>query len=139
MLTRRLAALSIATMTALAVVIVLVQAGCGGPSKRARTLQTVRAHTLQTVLATVNAARDGLNEYDRQQAQHIIEGSPTREEYTAEVAAYTKQRAPVLQAFEVAYRALALAALQTDEVSMKQAMAAVGDLLDAVKKLTGKP
>jgi hypothetical protein len=130
MLTRRFAALSIATMTMLAMVIVLVQAGCGGPSKRAR--------TLQTVLVSVNAARDGFDEYDRQQQQHVLEASPTREEYAAEIEAYKKARAPVLQAFEVAYRALAIAALQRDEVSLKQALDQVSDLLGAVNKLTGK-
>jgi hypothetical protein len=130
MITRRFAALSVATMTVLAMVIVLVQAGCGGPSKRAR--------TLQTVLVSVNAARDGFAEFDRQQQQHVLEAAPTREEYLAEIEAYKKARQPVLEYFEVAYRALAVAALQHDEVSLKRALDEVADLIAAVNKLTGK-
>lgn len=96
-----------------------------------------RSETLRASLVTVNAARDGLAAWDRQHQQAIADAAKTREQALAEIDAYHQRRQPVLDGFEVCYRAIALAAVQTDSPSLRAALTAAAEVLDAVKKLKG--
>ncbi len=97
-----------------------------------------RRDTLKATFASVNAARDGFHTWSLNHQKALVTASTTREEAEARVAAYREQqRAPILDGFEVAYQAIALAGINDDDVSFKAALAQVSKLLAAIKALTG--
>lgn len=97
-----------------------------------------RTDTLHAALVSVNAARDGFIAWDREHQQTIVDQASTKEDAFKALESYRTARQPVMDSFEVAYRALALAATQTDDPSLQAALALSGDLIDAVKKLMGR-
>lgn len=98
-----------------------------------------RMTTIQTALIAVNAARDGFHTWDRHHRSEIIQSSATREEAVAKLEAYGKERETITDLREAAYQVLAVAATQTDEPSLKAALAKAAELVTAIKKLTGGP
>ena len=112
----------------LLLLVVLALAACGA---------SARQKTIQGALVGVNAARDGFITWDSQHQLSIVEKATSREEAELALKDYRTRREVVKEAFEVAYRALAVAATQTDELSLHAALAASDKLVDAVKKLTG--
>lgn len=96
-----------------------------------------RTDTLRTSLISLNAARDGFTSWDRDHQQQIVDQSDSRDEALKALESYRDRRKPVAESFEVAYRALALAATQTDEPSLNAAIASSRELIDAVKALIG--
>jgi hypothetical protein len=108
----------------------LVVTSCGA-SKRQK--------TLHGALVSMNLARDGFTIWDADHQKTIVEKATSREEGERELAAYRLKRTPVVAGFEVAYRVLALAATQTDDPSLKAALAASAELLAAIKSITGGP
>lgn len=99
--------------------------------------QQDRANTLRASLTAVNTAKAGFVAWDRRHQMQIVEASKTREEAEGALFAYRARRTPVVEGFEVAYRALAVAATQTDEPSLRGALATAADLVDAVRRLIG--
>lgn len=99
--------------------------------------KSTRTDTLRASVVAVNAARDGFASWDRQHQQEIVEHAPTREEAEGALTTYRDRRVPVVDGFETAYRALAIAATQTDDPSLKSALAVSGELVDAIKRLMG--
>lgn len=99
--------------------------------------QSQRTDTLHSAVVSVNAARDGFVAWDREHQQTIVDQATTHDDGVKALSDYRVKRQPVMDSFEVAYRALALAATQTDDPSLKAALAMSGDLIDAVKKLMG--
>lgn len=110
-------------------VMIAITPGCSGPTKRTR--------TLQTTLTAVNAARDGFVAWDRQHQHELVEKATTKDAANQAIDAYHKKREPITTSFEIVYRAVAMAATQTDELSMQAALAKAGELYDAIKKLMG--
>lgn len=98
-----------------------------------------RLSTLQASITSVTAARDGFVIYDRVHQQDLLDTSATREQFTVVITAYRKEREMILNTFEVVYRALAVAATQTDGPSLNAALAQAGELVTAIHKLTGAP
>jgi len=96
-----------------------------------------RADTLRQSVLAVNAARDGFSTWDRAHQQSIVDAATSREDGEAKLANYRDRRRPVVDGFEVAYRALAVAATQVDDPSLTAAIAKATELIDAVKQLTG--
>jgi hypothetical protein len=96
-----------------------------------------RTDTLRTSLISLNAARDGFTSWDREHQQQIVDQSASRDEALKALETYRDRRKTVADGFEVAYRALALAATQTDDPSLNAALASSRDLVDAVKALIG--
>lgn len=96
-----------------------------------------RIETLHASLIAVNSARDGFVAWDLPHQQAIVEAATSHEQGAAALAAYQAKRKPVVDGFEVAYRAIALAATQTDDLSLQAALATAGDLIAAVKRLIG--
>ncbi len=94
-----------------------------------------RMDTLRVSLTTVNAARDGFVAWDEQHQKAIVEKSTSKDEGMLALESYREARGRVVLGFEVAYRALAVAATQTDEPSLKAALAASDQLIDAVHRL----
>lgn len=99
--------------------------------------QQDRANTLRASLTAVNTAKAGFIAWDRRHQMQIVDASKTREEAESALFAYRARRTPVVEGFEVAYRALAVAATQTDEPSLRGALATAADLVDAVRRLIG--
>jgi hypothetical protein len=96
-----------------------------------------RQDTLRASLITVNAARDGFTVWDVEHQQRLVEDAVDRETAIKAVTEYrTTTQKPIVDGFTVAYRALAVAATQTDEPSLKAALIAATELVDAVKRLT---
>lgn len=91
-----------------------------------------RTDTLRAGIVSVNAARDGFLQWDRIHQRDIVAAATSRDDAERQLASYQHDREPILNGFQVAYRALALAATQSDDPSLKLALASVGELVDAV-------
>lgn len=98
-----------------------------------------RQDTIAASLIAVNAARDGFTTWDRQHEQSLLDNTPTREEFDAKITAHRAETVKRLAAFELAYKALATAATQTDDPSLAAAIAQAAELVSQIKKLTGGP
>lgn len=98
-----------------------------------------RVDTIHATVVAVDAARDGFTSWDLAHQQALVDASASRDDATKAVAEYRLKQAQIVNGFEVAYRALAVAATQTDEPSLKAALAAASDLIDAIKRLKGGP
>ncbi len=96
---------------------------CGG-SKRTR--------TLGATLTAVNAARDGFVAWDHQHQQVLVEHASSRDDADKALADYHGKRAPVVAAFEVVYRAIAVAATQSDGPSLSAALDKAAQLYEAL-------
>lgn len=94
---------------------VIVLQGCGASS---------RERSLRTTLTAVDVAAAGFGEWDGKHQLAIVDGAETREAAEAALAAYRGKREAVLLAFEVAYRAVAVAALDDGRDTLDQAIAA---------------
>lgn len=101
--------------------------------------KNTRLTTLQASLVAVNAARDGFITWDRQHQSALVQAATSREDAIGKLESYRKERESVIHGFESAYRVLAVAATQTDDPSLKSALAQSAELVAAIKKLTGGP
>lgn len=111
------------------ILLVLAQGGCG-PS--------VRDKTLSAMLVGVNATRDGFVEWDKQHQRTIADAATSVADGEAKLAAYHKAREPVIRSFEIAYRALAVAAIHGD-TPLPTVIQAAADLAEAIKQLKAGP
>lgn len=98
-------------------------------------IKNQRADTIRASLVTLTAARDGFTAWDRTHQESIIRGASTLEEGRAELDRYRERRRHIVESFVVAYQAIAVAATQSDETSLKAAVRASEDLLAAIKAL----
>lgn len=95
-----------------------------------------RLGTIHTSVIAVNAAKDGFVAWDRLHQQAIADQAASKEEALSTLAAYHERRKPVVNTFEVAYQALAVAATQIDELSLKAALTSAATLIDDIRTLT---
>lgn len=112
-----------------AIVLLLVTiglTGCGGNQ---------RQRALKTSLTAINAARDGFEKWDETQQQKIVAEATSKEAGRAALDEFRAKRDKIFVAFEVAYRAIAGAALQDDELSLKTAQKMANEVIDAISKL----
>lgn len=87
-------------------------------------------------LTVLNAARDGFTAWDDQHQGDIVKAATSLEQGKGELDAYRKRREPVIRGFEIAYKALAtaaltpeagnLAVLATDVLELQNAVVALG-------------
>jgi len=98
-----------------------------------------RQRTLRATLVGTNAARDGFVSWDADHQKAIVDRAASREDGERELAAYRAARDPIVSTFELVYRAIAAAATQSDDPSLRAALDASSSLLDSIKKLTGGP
>lgn len=96
-----------------------------------------RVDTLHATLVAVNAANDGFDTWDDQHQQELVAASKTRAEAEASVAAYQSKKAPILKVRDAVYKAIALAATQTDKLSLDAAITQAADMVTAIKNLMG--
>ena len=106
-----------------------------------------RIKTLQVALVSVNAIRDGFLAWDRQHQHDLVESATSRADGLAKLAAYQAKRDLVLrrradglrtpEVFELVYLAISIAATQTDELSLTDALAKADELARAMAILMG--
>lgn len=95
-----------------------------------------RQDTLRASILTVDTARDGFIRWDRAHQQALVENASSREDVEAKIAAYRAHEQRDIQlSFEVAYRAIGVAATQTDQASLSAAARAVADLVASIQAL----
>lgn len=99
--------------------------------------QGQRQDTIRGSLIAINAARDGFASWDLTHQQQIVDESTTREDAASKLANYRQGRAQTLAEFEVAYRLIAVAATQSDDLSLSAALERAKTLVDAVHLLMG--
>ena len=94
-----------------------------------------RLSTIHASLVSVNTARDEFASWDLEHQRRLLQEAATREEALAKIGTYEDRRRVVEHSFELAYRALALAATQADEASMSAAVSSVRSLDESIGKL----
>lgn len=95
-----------------------------------------RHDSLRGAITAVNAARDGFTTWDAQHQAKIVEAATTRTEAETSISAYYTVRQPVLDGFELAYRLIALAATQIDDLSLKAALKQASAIVVLVERMT---
>lgn len=100
-----------------ALVLVVLLAACGASS---------RERALRTTLAAVDASAAGFETWDGQHQKAIVDQAKSADEATASITAYRLKREQAVAAFEVAYHAIAAAALHGS--------AAIGPALKAAEE-----
>jgi len=106
----------------------MIVASCG-PSAREK--------TLRGTFAAIDASRKAFTTWDLKHQEEIVAKAPSLIEGRTQIDAYRAERKALLDAFIVAYRAIAIAAVAQDNGSLMDALAAGKALADAIKKLTG--
>lgn len=96
---------------------------------------TARETTLRTTLITVDTARDTFGVWDQQHQGTLIATAQTADEARASIASYREKRLAVINGFDLAYKAIAHAAILLDDVSIANALAAAADLKSAIEAL----
>jgi hypothetical protein len=100
---------------------------CGGHRQKA----------LATALAGVDGARDGFVQWDDAYQSEVVLTAKSYEEGLALLATYREQREHVVTAFELAYQALATAALSDEDTTFEVAMGRIEHLYNVMKVLMG--
>ena len=90
---------------------------------------------LKTSLTVLDAARDGFTAWDDEHQHVIVTQATSLEQGQTALADYRKKREPVIRGFELAYKALATAALTPDAGNLAVLLADVADLEKAVVAL----
>lgn len=98
-----------------------------------------RLSTIRATLVSVNTTRDEFSAWDldhqREIYKAVLAAGGTKDDALAKIAAYEDKRRKVVDSFELTYKALALAATQTDGASFTAAIDAAKELIDSVNKL----
>ncbi len=127
--TNALRAIEAATKTTTTLLLVcIVLCSCGA---------SVRGKAIDGGLLALNTARETFTTFDALHQQSIVDKATSLEDGKAQLASYRAQRVAVVEAFEVAYRALAVAALLNDDHSIADFEKAAKLVTEAINKLQG--
>jgi hypothetical protein len=118
----------LAAIIALMLAVISIAASC---------TKNQRLSTIHASLVAVNTTRDEFAAWDLDHQRGLLASSSSREEVLAKIAAYEADpdRRKLIDGFELAYKALALAATQTDQATFDAAAEAVKALVDSFTKL----
>lgn len=94
-----------------------------------------RERTIRASLITVNELRDAFVTLDGKLQLAIVDTAKTREEGSARLAAYRTRRDELVEAFELAYRSIAIAATVDDGT---KSLAAALEAMRRVESLVNK-
>jgi hypothetical protein len=115
------------TSRAVAFLLLTLTLGACGASSRER--------ALRSSLASVNTAQQGFLAWDKTHQDQIVQHATSLEGGTVAIQIYRARREAISLAFEVAYKAIAVAALEATEANATAAIMAVADLYVAIKRL----
>lgn len=96
---------------------------------------SARERTIRTALVAVNEARDAFVIVDRDIQLGIVKVATSKEDGAAKLADYRKSRENLVAAFEVAYRAIAIAATIDDGT---RSLAAALEAMRKIEMLVGQ-
>jgi hypothetical protein len=102
-------------------VLALAVAACGA---------SARDQAIHATLVSVNAARDGFSEWDRRKQQSIVEAATSLDDGKAKLVDYRRKREPVVDGFVATYRAIAIAAVVSDDPT------SLATLLEVARRLS---
>jgi hypothetical protein len=108
------------------VLLLAVLVGCGS---------NYRQRAIKAGVQSVNTARDGFVKWDHSIQSEIVKRATSREEVEYKLKAYRTARLFVLDVFELVYRSLAVAATETDDASLNEALKQIQKLFKALKAL----
>jgi hypothetical protein len=91
--------------------------------------------TIESTFHALNAAKDGFLIWDNSHQQSIVNRATSFEEGRIKIFVYREKREAIISAFEVAYRAIALAALDKSETNVDEALKRAKDVFDAIRIL----
>lgn len=94
-----------------------------------------RQKTLRVSLTSLNAAREGFIAWDLRKQGNIVEAATSLEDGQTKLDEYRKRRERVVEAFTIAYSALAAAALDPSANMLIEAAKVAKDLYDLIKEL----
>lgn len=95
---------------AVMLVLVCVFAACGASAR-----EQIHGAALNTSYIAVTSAQAGFESWDQSHQDSIVNAATSYEAGVAALEAYWKQQVTVVNAFEAAYRAIAAAALASDD------------------------
>lgn len=98
---------------------------------------SAREKTLRASLITVNAAKDGFVTWDQERKNAIVAEATSYEVGESTLTAYIEEREKVLLSFELAYKAIATAAVAGND-DLTQMLSNLQALWQALEMLTGK-
>src|SRR5512136_2752575 len=104
----------------------LGQSGCGTPK------------ALRITLTGLNAARDGFIAYDMQVQTRIVSDASSFEMGRIKLDIYRAEREKVILALEIAYKALATAAVDPSELNITGAVTAAREVIGLVQSIQEK-
>lgn len=97
-----------------------------------------RQKALATALAGVDGARDGFVQWDEAHQKEVVLTAKSYEEGLDALADYREAREAAVSAFELAYQALATAALSKEDTTIEVAMGRIEHLYNVLRVLMGK-
>lgn len=95
-----------------------------------------RQDTIKAALVTTDASQAAYLAYDANRQAEIVAAATSLEQGRAALSKYRGDRSKVDAAFTVAYRAIAMAAMLSDDQSLISLQTAVADVVTIVTALT---
>jgi hypothetical protein len=96
--------------------------------------ENTKLKVIRTSLISVDAARVGMETFDRAYQLSLIDKAKTRDEALAAIQAYRDKRAVLIEAFTLTYKALAAAALDPTDLNYLDALRQANEIIEAVKR-----
>jgi hypothetical protein len=98
---------------------------------------TQRQDTIHASVIAVDAARQGFVAWDLSHQQALADSATSRADAEAKLSAYRAIQTKIADGITLAYHALAIAATQTDDPSLAEALKDASTIVDDVQKLKG--
>lgn len=121
-------ALTLSVRAAALVFVAVLVAACGPGAKE---------RTIKTTLTGVNAARAAFVAWDDRAQNEIVDKATSMAEGQAALEEHRRRRVTLVTAFEGAYRAIALAAVDPSDLNVAEVVAAAATLWQVYKEITG--
>jgi hypothetical protein len=99
---------------------------------------SARVKTINATITAVDAAHEGLVEWDKQERTRIVDQATSRDEAVAKLSAQDTKIAPVVVLVASAYRALVFATVKDDDRSVTTAVELASQVADAIKKIRSR-
>ena len=99
---------------------------------------SARKTALKTSLVSLDAAREGFVQWDKHKQTTIVADATSLEDGKTALTIHRNKRAPIIEAFTLAYSALALAALDDNSERLTEAINAAASVYRLIKAVTGK-
>lgn len=96
-----------------------------------------RHKTLRATLTSLVVAREGFEKWDEAQQREIVEKATSKEQGQEALSAFRTRRDLVYDAFEIAFRLIATASLDSEDQTLSQAIDQAKRVLIKIAELQG--